>query len=115
MELRDIFVSTMAGAAVVLMGAFYALFYALGKLNNNHLALATAFASYLGLVAATFMLIDALDLRGFWLLMTTVMLIGYLLAPMAIWRLSVDIHEDSDGQPAQRNPSAPRLITGTDS
>jgi len=104
MELRDIFVSTMAGAAVVLMGAFYALFYALGKLNGNHLALAASFACYLGLVAATLLLIDALDLRGFWLLMTTAMLIGYLLAPMAIWRLSVDIHEDSDIQHPETVP-----------
>ena len=104
MELRDIFVSTMAGAAVVLMGAFYALFYALGKLNNNHLSLAASFASYLGLAAATYMLIDALDLRGIWLLVTTVMLVGYLIAPIAIWRLSVDVHEVSDVQIPQADP-----------
>jgi hypothetical protein len=104
----------MEGAAVVLTGAFYALFYALGKLNNHRLSLAASFSSYLGLAAATFMLIDALHLRGFWLLVTTVMLIGYLLAPMAIWRLCVDIH-DSDAQHPKGRKTLRSLITRTDS
>lgn len=112
MELRDIFVSTMAGAAIVLMGAFYALFYALGKLNGHRLSLMVSFVSFLGLVAATFMLIDALQLRGVWLLVTAAMLIGYLLAPMAIWRLSVDIHGDAD--PEHNQHATHTLLTGTD-
>jgi hypothetical protein len=110
MELRDLFVGTMAGAAVVLMGAFYALFYALGKLNSHRLSLAISFLSYLGLVAATVLLANALQLRGFWLLVPAVMLIGYLLAPMVIWRLSVDIHDDSD----LRRNSRTQLTTGTE-
>jgi hypothetical protein len=115
MELRDIFVSTMAGAAIVLLGAFYALFYALGKLNRHRLSLAASFSSYLGLAFATFMLIDALHLRGFWLLVTTAMLIGYLLAPMAIWRLCVDIHDDSDVQYRDGRRAVRGLITRADS
>jgi hypothetical protein len=110
MELRDVFVGTMAGGAVVLMGAFYALFYALGKLNAHRLSLAASFFSYLGLVAATILLADALQLKGFWLLVPAVMLIGYLVAPMAIWRLSVDIHNDPD--PPRRTRT--HLATGTE-
>jgi len=107
------FVSTMAGAAVVLMGAFYALFYALGKLNQHRLSLLASSASYLGLAFATFMLIDALQLRGIWLLVTAVMLVGYLLAPMAIWRLCVDIHDDPTVHPREDEINVRRLITRT--
>jgi len=110
MEIRDVFVGTMAGAAVVLTGAFYALFYALGKLNAHRLSLAASFFSYLGLVAATILLVGALHLRGLWLLVPAAMLIGYLLAPMAIWRLSVDIHDVPD---VQHDPQ-PQLTTGTE-
>jgi hypothetical protein len=114
MELRDMFISTMAGAAVVLMGAFYALFYALGRLHNHRIALAASATSYLGLAVATFMLVDALALRGFWLFVAATMLIGYLLAPMAIWRLSVDIHDDHDAEATERTASVPILIKRTD-
>ena len=93
MTLQDIFVSTMAGAAVVLTGAFYAMFYALAQLNNHRGALAASVASYLALVVAVAVLIDALHLQGFWLFVAATMLIGYFFAPRAIWRLSVDIHE----------------------
>ncbi|MEZ5557107.1 MAG: hypothetical protein R3E86_00960 [Pseudomonadales bacterium] len=110
MELRDLFVGTMAGAAVVLMGAFYALFYALGKLNAHRLSLAASFFSCLGLVAATIVLTDALQLRGFWLLVPAAMVVGYLVAPMVIWRLSVDIHNDSDLQRDSRT----QLNTGAE-
>ena len=93
MTLQELFISTMAGAAVVLTGAFYAMFYALAKMNDHRGALAASTFSYFALVVAVFVLIEALHLQGFWLFVAAVMLVGYFVAPRAIWRLSVDIHE----------------------
>ena len=93
--LQDLFFGTMAGAAIVLTGAFYALFFALGRLHSSRLMIIASLLSYLILVAAVFVLIDALALSGFWILVTAVMLIGYFLLPRAIWHLCVGTHADA--------------------
>lgn len=94
--LNDLFVGTLAGAAVVLMGAFYALFFALGKLQRSQAFALTAFASYGLLVVAVGALVMALQLSGFWMAVAATMLVGYFLAPRAIWRLCVGTHSDDD-------------------
>lgn len=98
--LQDIFFGTMAGAAVVLMGAFYALFFALGRLHNSRSLAAAAVFSYLLLAIAAYVLVDALSLEGVWIIVTTVMLIGYFILPRAIWHLCVGTHagETADSQ-----------------
>ena len=101
MELRDIFFGTLAGAAIVLMGAFYALFFALGRLNKHRLLNFAANSSFVFLAIAVYVLIDALSLRGFWIFVAAVMLVGYFLAPRAIWKLCVGTHAD----PASTQPS----------
>ena len=95
-SLQEIFFSTLSGAAIVLFGAFYSLFFALGRLNDNRTLLIAAFASYLVLAAAVVMLIRALHLDGFWLLVTGVMLVGYFFAPRAIWNLCVATHDNEN-------------------
>ena len=60
--LQDIFFSTMAGAAIVLMGASYALFFALGRLHQSRAMSAASLASYILLAAATYVLVDSLAL-----------------------------------------------------
>lgn len=92
MALQDMFFGTMAGAAIVLMGASYALFFALGRLHNSRSMDIAAIASYGFLVAATYVLVNALALAGVWILVTTVMLVGYLILPRAIWHLCVGTH-----------------------
>jgi len=92
MGLQDMFFGTMAGAAIVLMGAFYALFFALGRLHESDMLRAAALASYLLLTVATYVLVDALALGGVWIFVTTVMLVGYFLLPRAIWNLCVGTH-----------------------
>lgn len=92
MGLQDIFFSTMSGAAIVLMGAFYALFFALGRLHDSRILTAASLASYLALAAAVYVLVESLRMSGFWMLVATVMLLGYFLAPRAIWRLCVGTH-----------------------
>lgn len=101
--LQEIFFSTMAGAAIVLMGASYALFFALGRLHKSRTMSAASLISYLLLGVATYVLADALALNGVWILVTTVMLVGYFLLPRAIWHLCVGTHA---GQPADTHSRA---------
>ena len=101
--LQDIFFSTMAGAAIVLMGASYALFFALGRLHQSRSMIAASLISYLLLAVATYVLVDALSLSGIWILVTTVMLVGYFILPRAIWHLCVGTHA---GEPADTHSRA---------
>ena len=90
--LKEIFFSTMSGAAIVLMGALYALFFALGKLHASRALIAASFGAYALLAAAAYVLSDALALNGIWILVTAVMLVGYFFLPRAIWYLCVGTH-----------------------
>lgn len=94
-DLQDLFFGTMSGAAIVLMGAFYALFFALGRLHRSRMLIAASVVSYLFLAAAVFVLVDALHLTGFWTFVAAVMLAGYFFAPRAIWHLCVGTHADA--------------------
>lgn len=51
------------------------------------------YGAYAFLVAATWVFARALDLSGIWLVLIAVLLVGYLIAPRFIWRLSVATHE----------------------
>ena len=90
--LKDIFFSTMAGGAIVLMGALYSLFFALARLHSSRLLILASLCAYALLAAAVYVLINALALSGFWILVTAVMLIGYFFLPRAIWQLCVGTH-----------------------
>ena len=90
--LQDLFFGTLAGAAIVVMGAFYALFYALARLNHSRAFMGFARASFLLLGVAVLVLADALKFSGFWLFVAIVMLVGYFFAPRAIWHLCVGTH-----------------------
>lgn len=92
LDLRDIFFGTMAGGAIVLMGALYALFFALSRLHASRSLGAASLLAYALLAAAVYVLIDALSLTGFWLVVTAVMLVGYFFLPRAIWQLCVGTH-----------------------
>lgn len=95
--LENLFLGTLSGAAIVLLGAFYALFFALGRLHES-VALALASLAAYGLLAvAVYGLIHALQLNGIWIAISVTMLIGYFLAPRAIWRLAVGTHGDTTG------------------
>jgi hypothetical protein len=90
--LRDIFFSTMAGGAIVLMGALYSLFFALARLHGSRLYLFASLLAYSLLAIAVYVLINALALAGFWILVSAVMLVGYFFLPRAIWYLCVGTH-----------------------
>lgn len=90
--LQDLFFGAMSGASIVLAGALYALFFALGRLHGSRALELASLVSYAVLVAATWVLIKSLHLQGFWVFVTAVMLAGYFLAPRAIWHLCVGTH-----------------------
>ena len=89
MSLQGLFVGTMAGAAVVVLGAFYALFFALARLHASPSFALASLASYVLLALACFVLARALSLQGIWTVVLAVMLVGYFVLPRAIWRLCV--------------------------
>lgn len=93
--LQNLFYGTMSGAVIVLAGALYALFFALGRVHDNALLGAASIVSYLLLTAAVWVLAHALQLTGVWLVIAAVMLAGYFLAPRAIWKLCVGTHGDA--------------------
>lgn len=101
----DIVVSTLAGAAVVVSGALYALFFALDRMRQAAWLRAAAWIAYLALVVSTVVLTRALSLDGMWLVVIAAMLIGYLLAPRAIWRLSAATHQHEDQTPGAASRS----------
>jgi len=93
---EQILLGALAGAGIVLSGAFYALFFALGRLYESRLPRLVAWGAYGTLVACTAVLVAVLDLGGPWRWIVVVLLVGYLAAPNAIWHLSVATHVDAD-------------------
>ena len=91
-ELQALLFGTMSGAAIVLTGALYALFFALGRLHNNRSLALAGLAAYACLFAATIVLVRSLSLSGIWLGVAAVMVIGYFFAPRAIWQLCIGTH-----------------------
>lgn len=89
----DLLAGAAAGGLIVLFGAGYALLFALGKLRRSPAAHATSYVSYGLLTVSVYVLSDRLALEGPWLALVVVILVGYLLAPPAIWRLCVGTHE----------------------
>ncbi len=94
--LQGLFLATMASAAIVLLGAFYALFFALGRLHTSPPFAAASMMSFALLAGAVYVLVRSLELDGVWIAVVVVMLVGYFLLPRAIWRLCVGTHGDTD-------------------
>jgi hypothetical protein len=90
--LDNFFVAFFSAAMVILMGACYALFFALGKLWRALWLMALAYTAYILLALCVIVLADALNLHGFWQAIAWLMLIGYLLAPHGIWYLCEGTH-----------------------
>jgi len=87
----------MSAALVVLSGALYALLFALARIRSSRTLLYFAYAAYLALCICALTLTRALELETFWVAVVAVMLLGYWLAPIAIWHLCVGTHETESG------------------
>lgn len=92
MEHANAIAAALFSALVVVAGAGYALFYALAKVRRSAGWRRGSWVVYGLLVIFVIALVKQLELRGVWLLMAGAMLVGYGLAPVLIWRLSVGTH-----------------------
>ncbi len=95
---QHILLAAIAGAFVILWGAGYALFFALGRLRGQPVLHWIGLGCYAALVASTLALAVTLNLHGYWTSLVAVMLIGYLLAPYAIWWLCVGTHQKAQSE-----------------
>ncbi|MCB1735048.1 MAG: hypothetical protein H6981_09080 [Gammaproteobacteria bacterium] len=84
-----------AAAVVILAGAGYAGGFALSRLYSRPLWMRFAWVSYLLLAGAVAVITQVMNFSGYWLVLSAVMLLGYLLAPHAIWHLSHATHSVS--------------------
>jgi hypothetical protein len=95
-KLDDFFIVFFSAAAVILFGASYALLFAWSRMKDQPRLMLVAYAAYGGLVFSVITLALAANLFNslFWSVIVGLMLIGYLLAPQAIWHLCVKTHAD---------------------
>jgi hypothetical protein len=92
--LKDFFLTFFSAAMVILSGALYALLFAWARVKQRPRLMPLAYLAYLGLVVSVLVLAMVANLfaTGFWTAIVVLMLIGYLLAPHAIWHLCVGTH-----------------------
>ena len=97
-EVQDIMMAAMAGAMIVMFGAAYAFAFAMAKLNKDRRLSIIAYGCFAALTVFVLVLVKSLNMTGFWTIVAITMLVGYLLAPQAIWKLSVGTHEGPDSK-----------------
>lgn len=92
--LKDFFLTFFSAAMVIMTGGLYALLFAYARLKRYPRLMPLAYVAYLGLFVSVMVLALAANLfnSGFWTVIVFLMLIGYLLAPHAIWHLCVGTH-----------------------
>jgi hypothetical protein len=91
-ELQDFLLTFFVSALVILSGACYGLFYAWSKLAGKPGFLRWAYLAYAMLSASVLVLTRTAHLEGYWLALAIIMLLGYFLAPRAIFRLCAATH-----------------------
>ena len=94
---QHILIAAMAGAMVILFGACYALAYAWSRTRGQPRVMGWAWLAYGLLAVSAGVLSVALNLDGFWRWVVGAMLLGYLVAPPAIWHLCVGTHAGAGG------------------
>lgn len=105
--MANFFTVFFSAAMVIMTGALYALLFAYSRMKHSPRLMPLAYIAYLGLVVSVMTLANAANLfnNTFWTVIVGLMLVGYLVAPHAIWHLCVGTHaEDTatdDAQPAK--------------
>lgn len=94
--LANFFIVFFSAASVILFGASYALLFAWSRVRSRPRLMPLAYAAYGGLVISVLTLAFHANLfnNDFWTFIVMLMLVGYLLAPHAIWHLCVGTHSD---------------------
>ena len=109
---ENILIAAMAGAMVIMFGAFYSLVFAWSRTHDRPRLMGWAYVAYAALVGATLVLARALHLEGFWQGVIGVMLVGYLIAPHAIWHLCVGTHGHEHGDLSKTHDNSLRGRAG---
>jgi hypothetical protein len=96
--LKDFFITFFSAAMVIMSGGLYALLFAYARVKRRPALMPLAYIAYLGLFVSVLSLAFSANLfnSGFWTVIVLLMLIGYLLAPHAIWHLCVGTHRDEE-------------------
>lgn len=92
---QPIAIAALAAGGMVFSAVLYALCYAFWRQRSDTRYLLCTVASYLLLIFAAGVLQQQLALSGVWSALIVCLLVGYLIAPALIWRLSVATHADS--------------------
>ena len=94
--LQNFFITFFSAAMVIMTGGLYALLFAYARIKRRPALMWMAYAAYASLVVSVVTLAAATNLFGnmFWITVVALMLVGYLLAPHAIWHLCVGTHGD---------------------
>lgn len=104
-HLANFFAVFFSAASVILFGAAYALLFAWSRVKARPGLMPLAYAAYAGLFVSVLVLAFAANLlnHGFWTFIVLLMLVGYLVAPHAIWKLCVGTHDEerADGADGQ--------------
>jgi hypothetical protein len=110
--LKDFFLTFFSAAMVIMTGGLYALLFAYARVKHRPGFLPWAYAAYLGLVVSVLSLAYAANLfiNGFWIVIVLLMLVGYLLAPHAIWHLCVGTHRDEESSDSQSVDVFPTVV-----
>jgi uncharacterized membrane protein len=97
-ELANFFTVFFSAASVILFGALFALLFAWSRVRGRPRLMPLAYAAYLGLAVSVIVLGNAANLfnSNFWTFIVLLMLVGYLVAPHAIWHLCVGTHAEED-------------------
>ncbi len=95
-KLANFFTVFFSAASVIMFGATYALLFAWSRIRDRPRLMPLAYAAYVGLFISVIVLALAANLfhNTFWTFIVLLMLIGYLVAPHAIWHLCVGTHAD---------------------
>jgi uncharacterized membrane protein HdeD (DUF308 family) len=98
-DLKDFLLTFFVSAGIILSGACYALFYAWARLRDRPRFLRWALLAYAVLAVCAGVLMMTAHLDGSWRALTVMMLIGYFLAPSAIFRLCAATHDAEAAAP----------------
>ncbi len=98
--LGNFFTVFFSAAMVIVFGALYALLFAYARAKDVPRAMPLAYSAYAGLFISVMVLANAANLlnNSFWTAIVVLMLVGYLLAPHAIWHLCVGTHAEEHAE-----------------
>ncbi|BCX89584.1 hypothetical protein MIN45_P1957 [Methylomarinovum tepidoasis] len=94
--LEHFFLFFFTAAVVIVAALCYALFYAFARLYRKRGLLRGAWLAYGVLAAAVLILARLANLTDYWRMLVILLLLGYGVAPVVIWRLCVATHAEGE-------------------